>query len=118
MRGKYVENQTWDVVARSPGMEVLPTKWVLVPKLHEDKSVTSIKARLVACGNHQSESTHGSTFAKTLTASNFRLFISIIAEEDLEDDSLDAVKALHISRLHTYVYLHPYVGIHVPVLRT
>lgn len=42
------ENNTWELVPRPKGKNVISTKWVFKNKLNEDKNVVKNKARLVS----------------------------------------------------------------------
>lgn len=83
-------------------MHVIKSKWVLKWNLHPDGSVASVKARLVACGYAQLEGREFTAVcARTLAAPSFRLFCSIVADENLETDHVDAYKAFTQSAVST-----------------
>lgn len=99
IRGKFVDNEAWDFVPREASMHVIKSKWVLKWNINPDGSVASVKARLVACGYAQLEGREfTAVYARTLAAPSFRLFCSIVADEDLETDHVDAYKAPSHSR--------------------
>ena len=71
-------------------MKVHKVRWVIHVHLAKDGSVAKVKARLVACGYSME---HDKTYAHTLPGPCFRLWVSIVADEDMETDHIDAVKA-------------------------
>jgi len=104
MAGK-IANGFAEVVKREPGMHCLKVKWVIDVFLSDDGSVLRVKARLVACGYTQVEGLdYDEVFAHTLPGVCFRLFSSILADEDLEDDQIDAVKAFTQAKLDRPLY--------------
>lgn len=85
-------NKAWKVVPRD-GKRVMKSKWVIDAKLNDDGSIKSWKARFVACGYSQVEGLdYDKTYAATLPGCCLRLWCSIVADEDLETDKIDAVK--------------------------
>ena len=94
VKGK-LENQAWEVVQRPDGINVLKSRWVFAVKYNDDDgSIKVVKARFVACGYSQREgSDYDKVFAATLPGVCFRMLTACIADEDLETDSIDAVKA-------------------------
>jgi hypothetical protein len=73
IKGKFIDNQAWDVVQRTPEMHVIKSKWVLKFSLRVDGSVERIKARLVACGYAQKEGVDFTeVFAATLRSYSTR----------------------------------------------
>lgn len=91
--GKLI-NDSWDVVERKPGMRVMKSRWVPDVKFKEDGSISRVKMRFVGCGYSQlAEADYGRVFAANLAGVSFRLLMACIADEDLETDQLDAVKA-------------------------
>ena len=72
----------------------MKTRWVFEIKYNPDETLKGVKARFVACGYSQIEGVdYSEVFAATLAGTSFRLLLSIIADEDLETDQIDAVKA-------------------------
>ena len=94
IRGKFIENQAWEVVKRESWMHVLKGRWVLAWKINEDGSIKGVKARFVACGYGQVKNEeYTEVFAKTLSSLCFKLFCTIVVDEDLCTDQMDAFKA-------------------------
>ena len=93
VKGKFIDNQALEVVPRIPGLRVLKTKWVLNFSALDDGSVPKVKVRLVACSYRQREGVDfPEVFAATLASTSFRILCAIIAAENLETDTIDAVK--------------------------
>ena len=87
-------NEAWDVVERPIGVHVMKSRWVFAVKYNVDGSIQVIKARFVACGYSQREgSDYDKVFAATLPGVSLRVLVACIADEDLETDHIDAVKA-------------------------
>ncbi len=51
--GSLLENNTWELVPRTPGMKVLPSRWVLKIKTDSQGLPERYKCRLVAGGHRQ-----------------------------------------------------------------
>ena len=93
MQVKFIDNQAWEVVPRTHGLRVLKTKWMLKFSELDDGSDSKVKARLVACGCSQREGFNFTeVFASTLASTSFRILCAIIVAENLETDTIDAVK--------------------------
>ena len=75
-------------------MHVIGVKWVFTFVFNDDGSIAKVKARLVGKGFGQREGKeYHECFARTLSATAFRLWCAIVADEDLETDTADGVKA-------------------------
>ena len=69
-------------------------------KYNIDGSIKVVKARFVACGYSQIESSdYDHVFASNLSSVSFRMLMGMIADEDLETDHTDAVKAFTQAKL-------------------
>ena len=105
MHGKMA-NRAFGVVKRPQGQHVLKSKWVFTIKYNDDGSIKVVKARFVACGYSQIEnSDFDMVFASTLASVAFRTQTAIIADEDLETDHMDAVKAFTQSDVDHLIYV-------------
>eukprot|EP00966_Prymnesium_polylepis_P066788 1550462-Prymnesium_polylepis.1 len=94
IKGKFIDNNAWEVMKRQDGMNVVKSRWVIKFTINDDGSVKSVKCRLVACGYSQREGIdYFEVYAKTPAGPNVRLFVATVADEDLETDQVDAVKA-------------------------
>ena len=89
-----MENAAWTVIERPSDETVHNSRWVFAIKLNDDNSIKTVKARFVGCGYSQVEGKDfDSVFAATLPGVSFRMLIAWIADEDLDTDHIDAVKA-------------------------
>jgi hypothetical protein len=106
VKGKFIDNQAWKVVLRTPEMNVIKSKWVLKFTQRKDGSVEKVKARLVACGYGQKQGvdyTH--VFAATLPAASLRTLLTTIAAENLNMDKIDAYKAFTQEYVNAEIYV-------------
>ena len=109
-----LENKSWKVVPRD-GKRVMKSKWVIDAKLNDDGSIKSWKARFVGCGYSQVEGVdYDKTYAATLPGCCLRLWCSCVADEDLETDKIDAVKAFTQSPIDRLVYCDMPEGFDIP----
>jgi hypothetical protein len=87
IKGKFIDNQTLDVVARTPNLRIIRTKWVFKFSVINDGSISKVKARLVACRYGQREGVdYSEVFASTLASTSLRILCPLITAEDLETD--------------------------------
>ena len=104
-------NKAFSVVPRKPGMRVMKSKWCIDFKFEKDGSIKSIKCRFVGCGYSQIEGADfDKTYAATLSGCCLRLWCSIVADEDLETDSIDAVKAFTQSDVDRELHVEMPIG--------
>jgi hypothetical protein len=93
----HIQMKTWTEVSRKdPAVkdhQMLDCMWVYVYKFDKHGRLAKCKARLVVRGDQQSKSMTGDTYAATLAARSFRVFIAIAARFDLELIQYDAVNA-------------------------
>ena len=105
IKGKFINNEAWDVVAREPNMRVIRTKWVFKFTVLDDRSISKVKARLVACGYGQREGVDFTeVFESTLASTSLRILCAMIAAEDLETDQIDAYKAFTQADVDADIY--------------
>ena len=110
IKGKMA-NKAWKVVKRPEGKHVLKSKWVFTIKYNDDGSIKLVKARFVACGYSQIEgSDFDKVFAATLPGVSFRCICTVIADEDLETDHIDAIKAFTQSDIDHEIYVEMPAG--------
>ena len=89
--------------------------WVIIVFLHPDGSVKKVKCRLVACGYSQiAERDYDRTDAATLPGPLYRIFCSVIADEDYETDNIDAVKVFTQASLDKELYSDMPLGFRIP----
>jgi hypothetical protein len=109
-----IENGTWKQVVPPAGANLVSTKWVFTIKTKADGTIERFKARLVARGFSQ---VHGQdyseTFAPTVRMDTLRLFLAIVALENLECSQFDIKNAFTESRLKEKIYMSPPQGVEV-----
>ena len=96
------------------GANIVTSKWVFKPKLHSNGSLDKLKARLVARGFSQVYSVDfEGTFASTFRFDTLRLFLAIVALEDLECYMIDVNNAFTESILKEDIYMAPLSGVDI-----
>ena len=99
-------NSSWKVVERPTNSTVHNSRWVFAVKLNDDNSISVVKARFVGCGYSQQQGRDfESVFAATMPCVTFRLLCAIVADEDLETDHIDAVKAFTQAEIDKVVHV-------------
>ena len=107
-----IANGTWDVVVPPEGVNIVTSKWVFKAKMHIDGSLEKLKARLVARGFSQVWGVDFTdTFTPTFKFDALRLFLIIVALEDLERHQVDVKNAFTESFLEEKVYMRAPPGI-------
>lgn len=108
-----VENGTWEEYILPKGGNLVSTKWVFTIKTKDNK-IERFKARLVARGFSQVlGKDYNETFAPTVRLDTLRLFLAIIAKENLECWHFDIKNAFTESHLKEEIYLAPPQGVNV-----
>lgn len=108
------ENKTWKEVVRPAGANLVSMKWVFTVKRNIDGSVERFKARLVARGFSQAYGLdYDETFAPTAKMDTLRLFLSIVAKENLECWHFDIKNAFTESELKENIFFEPPPGVSV-----
>jgi Reverse transcriptase (RNA-dependent DNA polymerase) len=74
-------------------------------RMNADGTINKYKARLVAQGNHQDDSTFFDTFADTASAKSINILLSIAAAKSLDISSIDVNTACLYSPLNEELYL-------------
>ena len=105
IQGKLA-NKAWTVVRRPANTRVHPSRYVFTVKYNTDGSVKCVKTRFVACGYSQVAGIdYTSVFAATLPGVSFRVLCAAIADEDLDTDHIDAVKAFTQADIDAKIYV-------------
>jgi len=84
---------------------IIPSRVIFDTRLNADGSINKYKARLVAQGNFQSQSTYFETFADTASAKSINILLSVASAEDLDIASIDVKTAFLYSPIHETIYL-------------
>lgn len=108
------ENGTWEEQIPPPGANLVSTKWVFTVKYTSTGEIERFKARLVARGFSQVYGLdYNETFAPTVRMDTLRIFLAIVAAEDLHCDHIDIKNAFTESHLKEEIYLSPPTGVKV-----
>ena len=110
-----ISNGTWDVVVPPKGANLVTSKWVFKAKMHVDGTLDKLKARMVARGFSQIYGVDFTdTFAPTIKFDTLRLFLVLVALEDLECHQVDVNNAFTESFLKEVIYMAPPPGVDLP----
>jgi transposase InsO family protein len=100
------KHHTQKLVTRPPDKRVLPTHWVLAPKIDGEGVIYRHKARLVVNGDRQRDGIDvKETFAPTATAAARRALLSMAAALDMEVHQADIKTAFLHGELDEEVYV-------------
>jgi hypothetical protein len=104
-----LQNDTWEVVQKPPGANVIDVKWVYKVKYSTSGQVQRFKARLVAKGYKQEEGIdYDEVFAPVSKYTSIRALLALVAAEDLDLELLDIKTAFLNGTLQEEVYInHP-----------
>ncbi|KAI0991569.1 hypothetical protein K3495_g16618, partial [Podosphaera aphanis] len=103
-----VGNKTWEEVELPKSANLVSTKWVFTIKTNPDGSTERFKARLVARGFSQEHGVdYTETFAPTVRMDTLRLFIAIVAKNNLECFHFDIKNAFTEATLKEEIFLSP-----------
>lgn len=95
------------------GSNLVSTKWVFTIKTKDNK-LERFKARLVARGFSQVlGKDYNETFAPTVRLDTLRMFLALVAKEDLDCSHFDIKNAFTESHLQEKIYLAPPEGVEV-----
>ena len=84
------EMKVWEIVPRTPEMNVLGCRFVYKTKRKPDRSIERWKCRLVAQGFKQQEGIdYNETFASTVNMQSVRIFFWLVVRFDLELFKID-----------------------------
>jgi hypothetical protein len=109
------EMGSFEVVQKPHGVRVLPTMWVFARKLDAQGRVERYKARLVIQGNRQVAGVDfDEVFAPVSRFATLRVFLAMVAREDMELHQLDVKTAFLNADLDRDVYAYPAQGSGVP----
>ncbi|XP_024011200.1 uncharacterized protein LOC112086480 [Eutrema salsugineum] len=100
------ETNTWSLVPRAPGMNILGSKWVFRTKLHADGSLDKLKARLVAKGYNQQEGVDFlETYSPVVRTATVRSVLHLATIMDWDVKQMDVKNAFLHGDLSETVYM-------------
>ena len=84
------KNQTWELVLRTKGMNVIGSKWIFKNKFNEDGKLIRNKARLVCKGYAQVEGIDfEETFAHVARLEAIRMFLEFSCYKNFKEYQMD-----------------------------
>ena len=108
-------NGTFEIIKPPAGANIITSRWVLAAKHNLDGSLQKLKARLVARGFTQKYGVDFDyTFAPTLRHDTLRVFLAMVAMEDLECHAVDVNNAFTESTLKEEIYMAAPPGMDLP----
>ncbi len=100
------ENQTWDLVEKPDGVNIVSSKIILRKKFRADGSVEKFKARLVARGFSQTEGVdYFETYAPVVKFQSLRTILALAASEKWEVHQMDVKTAFLNGDLQEDVFM-------------
>lgn len=91
---KLRKMRVYDLVAKRPGMVILPTKWVYDEKTDLDTATATARARWVVCGNFEQGSWNSQDlYAAVVNSVSVKIFFALVAVLGLECWQYDFVAA-------------------------
>uniref|UniRef100_A0A2N9GS34 Reverse transcriptase Ty1/copia-type domain-containing protein n=1 Tax=Fagus sylvatica TaxID=28930 RepID=A0A2N9GS34_FAGSY len=99
-------NNTWTLVPRQPGMNVIGCRWIFKTKLHSDGSLERLKARLVAKGYNQREGVDFlETFSPVIRPATIHTVLTLATVKGWSLRQLDVKNAFLHGYLDTAVFM-------------
>ena len=88
------KNNTWELIPRPTGKNVIGTKWIFKNKMNEQGQVIKNKARLVCKGYSQIEVLdYDETFAPVAKMEEIRMFLAFACYHDFKVYQMDVKSA-------------------------
>lgn len=101
-----MQNGTWSLVHKPPGVNIIGTKWVFKAKRGENGQIVRFKARLVAQGFTQEYGRdYLNTFSPVVRFSSIRIIFVLAAEEDWELCCMDVKTAFLNANIKEEIYI-------------
>ena len=100
------ETQTWDLVPKEKGQNIIPGRWVYKTKHDSNGNIDKFKARYVAKGFKQIEGIeYSDTFAPTSKPETFKILLALSAIENFFLKQMDVKSAYLHPKIDEEVYL-------------
>ncbi|CAI5479888.1 unnamed protein product [Closterium sp. Yama58-4] len=102
-----IKKGTWELVERTPGVNIMKNRWVLTTKYRIDDTAEREKARLVVKGFTQVYGAdYDKTYAPVSSYVTLRIFLSIVAVLDFNLMQLDMKNTFLQSKLDRVLYMY------------
>jgi transposase InsO family protein len=109
-----INNETWVLVPRPQGKNVISGKWVYATKRDESGNITRYKARWVARGFNQIKGVdYNEVFAPTARSTTIRILLSLIVSRNMNARQYDVETAYLNGIVKEEVYLEQPIGFEV-----
>ncbi|KAI3730927.1 hypothetical protein L1987_62108 [Smallanthus sonchifolius] len=106
-----IKNETWDLVPRTPYMNIIRSMWLFKHKFKSDGSLERYKARLVCDGRKQQVGIDcGETFSPVVKPATIRLVLSLALSQSWKIHQLDVTNAFLHGNLAETVFMHQPMG--------
>jgi hypothetical protein len=100
-----IGNDTWSLVSRPPGVNMVTGKWIFRHKLHDDGTLDRYKARWVLRGFTQRPGLdYDETFSPVIKPATVRVILSVALSQDWPVHQLDVKNAFLHGTLEETVY--------------
>ncbi|KAI3694502.1 hypothetical protein L1987_77468 [Smallanthus sonchifolius] len=112
-----IENNTWELVPRTPDMNIIRCMWIFKHKNKSDGSLERYKARLVCDGRSQQIGVDcDETFSQVVKPATICTVLSITLFNNWEINQLDVKNAFLHGFLSETVFMHQPVGFRDPTM--
>ncbi len=89
-----IANETWTLMPKPPDIFAIPSQWVLDRKLNTSGAFLAVEhAELLAATSNAPMRLSGELYSAVVHSINIRIFLVIVAVEDLDCDQFDIVAA-------------------------
>jgi hypothetical protein len=106
-----LNNNTWRLVPRPPGANIVTGKWLFKHKYHADRSLARHKARWVVRGFSQQHGVdYDETFSPVVKPATIRTMLSIAASRSWPIHQLDVKNVFLHGELEETIYAHQPAG--------
>lgn len=109
-----VENGTWTLVQRPPGVRVLPTMWMYTLKTNRYGEIERYKARCVVLGNKQISLEPQKTYAPVVNVLSMRIVLALIAKYKMHGHGFDIKTAFLNAEIQEEVFIYQLKGYEDP----
>ncbi|XP_021986572.1 uncharacterized mitochondrial protein AtMg00810-like [Helianthus annuus] len=110
-----IDNKTWELVPKQPGMNIVRSMWIFKHKKKADGTLERYKARLVCDGQSQQVGVDcGETFIPVVKPATIRTVLSLAFSKSWPIHQLDVKNAFLHRNLNETVFMHQPMGFRDP----